>query len=278
MERNPDGSGPRLLVSVRSLQEADEAIAGGCDILDIKEPRRGSLGAASEETIQEVAKSGRRSGVPVSAALGECTEWQRSESLLQPGAVAKFDLQFVKLGLAGMRQRQNWAEEWLCLAARCAGKAAAGARHVAVVYADWQTADAPCPQEILDVVSRTTRTRQLPSGERNGLFSGVLIDTFEKSSGRLLDAMDPQEIQNMRQQTAACGLFLGLAGRLTQAMLPQLVSLAPDIVAVRSAACRGQQRNADVERTTVSQFRQSMRSCWGPGAGGTARVNGSSHV
>ena len=42
---------PGLLVSVRSAAEALSALAGGADVIDVKEPNRGSLGAADDETI-----------------------------------------------------------------------------------------------------------------------------------------------------------------------------------------------------------------------------------
>src|SRR5256885_16611977 len=40
-----------LLVSVRSAGEAEAAIAGGADLIDVKEPAYGSLGRAKDETI-----------------------------------------------------------------------------------------------------------------------------------------------------------------------------------------------------------------------------------
>ncbi|MFQ5843721.1 MAG: (5-formylfuran-3-yl)methyl phosphate synthase, partial [Planctomycetota bacterium] len=43
--RSP-GAPPLLLASVRSIQEAILALSGGADVLDVKEPREGSLGAA----------------------------------------------------------------------------------------------------------------------------------------------------------------------------------------------------------------------------------------
>ncbi len=36
----------RLLVSVRSAAEAEIALSAGADLIDVKEPSRGSLGAA----------------------------------------------------------------------------------------------------------------------------------------------------------------------------------------------------------------------------------------
>ena len=44
----------KLLVSVRSVAEARIALAGGVDLIDVKEPRRGSLGAADAGIIAEI--------------------------------------------------------------------------------------------------------------------------------------------------------------------------------------------------------------------------------
>src|SRR5207248_4650901 len=85
---------PKLLVSVRNRAEAEAALAGGADLIDVKEPKRGALGAADARTLAAVvaAVAGRR---PVSAALGELREtfWKGPPAL--PG------LAYVKWGLAG---------------------------------------------------------------------------------------------------------------------------------------------------------------------------------
>ena len=46
----------RLMISVLSEEEAREAMAGGAEILDIKNPAEGSLGAQSPSIIQEIKK------------------------------------------------------------------------------------------------------------------------------------------------------------------------------------------------------------------------------
>ncbi len=83
---------PKLLVSVRSAAEAQQAFFGGADLIDVKEPDRGPLGAADADVIAEVARfvAGRR---PTSAALGELVEGRRLPTAL--------GLSFAKLGLAG---------------------------------------------------------------------------------------------------------------------------------------------------------------------------------
>ena len=44
-----------LLVSVRDSSEAQAALKGGVDLIDIKEPRAGALGAASVGTWRKIA-------------------------------------------------------------------------------------------------------------------------------------------------------------------------------------------------------------------------------
>jgi uncharacterized protein (UPF0264 family) len=82
--RDPQGSvpgrRPQLLVSVRDVAEAEAALAGGADIIDIKEPRRGALGMADAAMIAEIVACVDRR-VPVSAALGELREWAAGPGL-----------------------------------------------------------------------------------------------------------------------------------------------------------------------------------------------------
>ena len=65
---------PRLLVSVRSAEEAEAALIGGADWIDLKEPSAGPLAAVGVEVAKQVVDcvAGRR---PISAALGELIEW-----------------------------------------------------------------------------------------------------------------------------------------------------------------------------------------------------------
>src|SRR5437879_5820555 len=98
-----------LLVSVRSVAEAEAALLGGADLIDVKEPERGALGRAKGATIAAVLRriSRRR---PVSAALGELADF----SCPYPGA----GLAYVKSGLAGCLGRAGWQRELLANAER----------------------------------------------------------------------------------------------------------------------------------------------------------------
>ena len=54
------GRGMRLLVSVVSAEEARRALAGGADIIDVKDPGEGALGAPAPRVLSEVVARGRR--------------------------------------------------------------------------------------------------------------------------------------------------------------------------------------------------------------------------
>ena len=45
----------KLLVSVRDAAEARLAVEAGVDLIDVKEPSAGPLGAAAAETLAEIA-------------------------------------------------------------------------------------------------------------------------------------------------------------------------------------------------------------------------------
>ena len=60
----------RLLVSPMNMVEAQAALDGGADILDVKNPKEGSLGANFPWIIREVADL-VRGKVPLSATIGD---------------------------------------------------------------------------------------------------------------------------------------------------------------------------------------------------------------
>ena len=95
----------KLLVSVRSAAEAQIACESGVDLIDVKEPARGSLGAADPATMDAIVRqvAGRR---PLSVALGELTE-PAALSAAFAGRV-----KFAKFGLAGGAALPNWQESW----------------------------------------------------------------------------------------------------------------------------------------------------------------------
>lgn len=212
----------RLLVSVRSVTEADIALAGGADVIDIKEPMHGSLGRASNEVIDaiQVRVAGR---LPLSAALGE----------LLDGPVPPDNFSgFVKVGLAGCAHNYDWPDRLTLFRSNLTQSL------VLVAYADWQRAAAPDPR-VLPQLASTLRC------------SGLLVDTWLKDAMTLHDWMSSEQLNQLRAETARRGLFLALAGSLRLEHIPSLLTLGPDILAFRGAACRYGQRGAELAQGAV---------------------------
>src|SRR3982750_1097669 len=89
----------KLLVSVVDGDEAREAAAAGADIVDVKNPAEGSLGAPSPAVIVGV-RAAVPAELPVSAAIGDMPNLPGTAGLAALGA-AHSGATFVKVGLWG---------------------------------------------------------------------------------------------------------------------------------------------------------------------------------
>ena len=96
---------PKLLLSVRSAHEANLALETGVDLIDIKEPSAGALGAASPQVIEEIVRLVNRR-VPTSVACGELLASAADIAARLPGSGASVTPStiapdYVKVGLSG---------------------------------------------------------------------------------------------------------------------------------------------------------------------------------
>lgn len=94
----------KLLVSVRSVDEALAAAAAGADFIDLKEPSAGALGALPIETTRAIVAALRaRPGPPcrISATIGDVAPGAAREPVLaRVAATAACGVDYVKVGLA----------------------------------------------------------------------------------------------------------------------------------------------------------------------------------
>ena len=267
--------GLRLLVSVRSSEEALAAIEGGADILDVKEPTRGSLGMANIEIVAAIARQvaddcgsascsegagDLRSGsvrgrearaqqivsaqhIPLSVALGEVIDWRvRDDVPALPESVT-----FAKLGLSHLARSGGWRDEWSRVRERFDQRHPTHLEWVAVAYADAEQAASPPIQDILEVAVATN-------------CSGLLIDTFTKTGLTLTDCCDAVSLCELAERCHSAGLFLALAGRLSRESLSKLSRVPADVLAIRSAACEDADRTARVSTRAVASFRNAMQT------------------
>jgi uncharacterized protein (UPF0264 family) len=240
---------PGLLVSVRSEAEAVAALAGGADVIDVKEPERGPLGAADPNTVSHIVRvvAGR---APVTAAAGELLDvsargaTRTIESL--PSGVSLY-----KIGLHGCSDVTDWKVHWNKAVSRC-GTAAHCARPVAVVYADWRSARSPEPLDVFRIAVQFG-------------CPALLIDTWDKSSGNLFEQWTVNELVRFISQVHAHRIAVVLAGSLGESNIATALRLTPDLVAVRGAACDNG-RNGTISAARVAQLKQLITTTGIPSA------------
>jgi uncharacterized protein (UPF0264 family) len=210
-------------------------VAGGASVIDVKEPDAGPLGRAPESVWRDVRRA-VPSHAPVSVALGELSEW-RPGPTLPPEAVD--GVSFCKLGLA--HAGPGWRDEWRALRERLS---TGDCRWIAVVYADWRTAGAPEPDDIL--AEAITEPAVV----------GILVDTFDKSRPARYDARWLARARRVKD----AGRMLAMAGGLTAGMIRDLAAFEPDLIAVRGAACEGGDRKGAVDERRVSELAEMVRA------------------
>jgi dihydroneopterin aldolase len=217
-----------LLASVTGVEEAETAIAHGADIIDLKDPAKGALGALSEREVR-AAVSGIGGKRPVSTVLGDLP--MRPEGILNAAtAMADTGVDLIKVGLFPGSEREA------CI--RALHALARSVKIVGVMFAD----SAPDPA-LVSVMAEAN-------------FAGAMLDTARKDGRRLLDHLD---IAVLREFVGACRsreVMAGLAGSLEVPDVPRLLLLRPDVLGFRTALCANRNRIARIDAACVDVVRE----------------------
>jgi uncharacterized protein (UPF0264 family) len=225
-----------LRVSVVDAAEARAAAAAGADIVDVKNPAEGSLGAPSPAVIAAV-RAAVDAGRPVSAAIGDMPNLPGTAALAALGA-ARSGAAYVKVGLYGVSTEADAIA--LLRAVREGVADVPGTIVVAAAYADARRVPhAPLAPELLPRVAHAAGV-------------GVcLLDTAIKDGRGLLHWLSPDELTSLVADAHAAGQQVALAGALRMEDLPVVRATAADIAGVRSAACNDGLRTASLEGSRV---------------------------
>jgi uncharacterized protein (UPF0264 family) len=211
----------KLLVSVLDAAEARAAAAAGADIVDVKNPAEGSLGAPAPAVIAEVCAT-VPAALPVSAAIGDMPNLPGTAALAALGA-ARSGARFVKVGLCGVTTE---ADAVALLRAASDGVASVpGTVVVAAAYADAvRVPQAPLAPALLAGVARAAGV-------------GIcLLDTAVKDGRGLLEWLSPATLTALVADAHATGRQVALAGALRAEELPVIRDTGADIAGVRAAA------------------------------------------
>ena len=216
----------KLLISPANEKEAAEAIAGGADIIDVKNPREGALGANYPWVIKQI-KSITPKNIEVSCTLGEVPNLPGSISLAALGA-ASLGVDYVKVGLYGLKTMHD-AVFLLQHVNRAVKECNPKIKVVAAGYADAEKIGVLNPLLIPEIANRAQ-------------VKVAMIDTAIKNGKNTFDYLTVAQVRNFVDSAHALGLQAALAGSLRKQHLSLVYSLGVDVAGLRGAACTDSNR------------------------------------
>jgi len=217
------------------------ALQCGADIIDLKDPAQGALGALPLEVITEVVAfiqakdpSARRL---TSATVGDLPmqpELMREQVL----ALLQTKVDIIKIGFfadlnAGLADYQPCIDALMPIAR-------SGTKLVAVLFAEYEY-----PPAVVSAI-------------KNAGFYGVMLDTAEKNGNTFLDYFSADEIKAFAERVQAQGLLFGLAGSLNLQHVATVSEIAPDYMGFRGGVCMEHQRKAGLDSVKIRAIRRIM--------------------
>jgi len=211
----------KVLISPKDEFEAKAAVDGGADIIDVKNPVEGSLGANFPWVIRQIRDLVPHS-IEVSATIGDFPHLPGSASLAALGAAVS-GANYVKVGLKGSKT-QDEAVFLMHHVTRTVKEYDIETKVVLAGYADYHRA-------------ATLDPFLLPQAARNAGCDVVMVDTFIKDGKGLFDFMDEASCKRFIEEGHGKGLVVALAGSIKLHEIPTLKHIGADIVGIRGAAC-----------------------------------------
>ena len=221
-----------MLASVASLAEAGALVPLSIEILDLKNPAKGALGALDPQDVRAIVEA--FPAQRISATVGDLP---MHPDIIEGAvnAMAATDVDYVKVGFFD-------SGDWLPVLEALKPISKQGVRLVAVLFGDQNiTLDA------------------LPAFKDSG-FHGVMVDTADKTHGGLLHCRDLLWLKQFVSLGQSLGFLTGLAGSLSLEDIPILKPLGADYLGFRGALCQRDRAGA-LDLSSAMRVRSAM-SVW----------------
>lgn len=223
----------KWLASVQSLAEAEILLPALPDILDMKNPSQGALGALTVAVVSEIVMmiDGR---CQTSATIGDLP---MQAELIKPAMIKMVSsgVDYIKIGLFPDENLQQCIIELADTIKKLSTPV------IAVIFAD-----SPPDQDFMPLLKA--------SG-----FYGVMVDTANKNGQHLLDHWDLLKLEQFVSAAKQHDLLCGLAGALRLEDISVLRGLKADYLGFRSALCRQRQRKTSLQLDLAKQLQNAIK-------------------
>ena len=219
----------QLLVSPSTIDEARHSVAA--DIIDVKRPSEGSLGANFPWIIREIKTL---SAKPLSAAIGDF-DYKPGGAALAAYSAACSGADFVKIGLAF--DGKDRARDVIAAVVRAVKDEFPEKFVVVAAYSDYQRMRSISPFEMAPIAADCGA-------------DFAMVDTGIKDRQSTFVFMNEDMLRSFTDDNRKLGLGTALAGAFTFEDIGALKRINPDIIGVRGMVCGGD-RNATVREDLI---------------------------
>ena len=226
----------QLLISVTSIVEAQIALENGADIIDLKEPSAGALGALPLERIQAIVayvKNTKQAGAKLTSATIGDLPMDPELLLAQITKLATTGVDIIKIGFFETDDYQSCLDALRPLAQ-------AGTRLIAVLFAE------------------TTYPKGLITAIKTAGFIGVMLDTANKNGLTLLDYYSAEGRSEFANNVFKLEMQLGLAGSLKLQHVDLIKDINPSYIGFRGGVCDDNQRQLALDAAKIKAIRKTM--------------------
>jgi len=230
----------KLLVSPINVEEAKAAVNGGADIIDVKNPKEGSLGANFPWMIQDIKKA--IGDNTLSATIGDFNFKPGTASLAALGAAVS-GAEYVKVGLFEIKG-ETQAIELLQGVVKSVKDFDSKKKVVAASYSDYRRINTISPFDLPEI------------GNEAGA-DVVMVDTGIKDGKTTFDFLSEEELKTFVCNARDVGLQTAIAGSIGFNDLDQIKRISPDILGVRGIVCGGD-RSSSIRADLVEKLKSSL--------------------
>ena len=216
-----------ILASINSLDEVPFILNTAVDIIDLKQPELGALGALSTEAVSQIVQSVNNKK-PVSATVGDLP-MQADLVFNAVNEMTKTGVDYIKIGFFPEGNLDNTLNKLTEITEQ-------GFKLIAVLFAD------------------THPDFNIIKSIKKAGFTGVMLDTQDKSKGSLSQVMPLSDIKEFVNTANNLQLLCGLAGSLNQEDIPQLLELNADYLGFRGALCEKNDRTAKLDTDSINSI------------------------
>ncbi len=230
-------------MSIINPREADIIMHTKVDIVDIKDPSRGSLGIPNIDLLIDVATK-ICNVYECSTALGDLTGINPLISYTA-FAISSIGLNYIKAGLEvkdkdiGMEIGRSIIEG-VSLSSK-------KSKIVLVGYADYLRINSIDPISIAEIAYRVGA-------------DGIMIDTRIKDGKNTFQFLDDSYLEKFVSLARNYNLFTAIAGSLSIEHICKAIEIGFDVIGFRGAACNGG-RMGSVSRDRINRIINEVRAC-----------------